>query len=432
MSLACEGMGGQVDASSPEGQGASAGSSASASPSAFAGTLPARDPSRPMLDLNRIGYDLGAPGASIKVIEISDFGCGYCRVFNQETFPLLHEEFIKTGRIQWKFVPFVLGMFPNGDRAAVAGECAGGQGDDAFFRMQTRLFSEQGGWKNSEDPEAFFIQLAREEGLDEGRFTACLQGGEGSQRVALDVRAGQALGVRGTPLFIIGGIPVPGAFPVDRFRLILESLLAAEVGSPEEWVPHPPTPDGPSITERVHTAEMGFSRGSPEAPLRVVEFSDFGCGYCRVFQEETRPVLMEEYVDAGLVRWTYMPFVLGIFPNGEMAAKAGECAGDQGQFDPMRQRLYQDQAGWRNATDPSAFFTRIASEEGLDTRAFTQCLDDEEAMIRVWQNTQLGQMGGVTGAPAFLVDGFLVSGALPLEAFRDLLDLKLSSVSAGN
>ena len=69
------------------------------------------------------------------MIEVTDFGCGYCRIFNQEIFPLVEREFIRTGIVQWKFVPYVLGLFPNGDRAALAAECAAAQGGEAFLRM---------------------------------------------------------------------------------------------------------------------------------------------------------------------------------------------------------------------------------------------------------------------------------------------------------
>jgi protein-disulfide isomerase len=294
--------------------------------------------------------------------------------------------------------------------------------------MRDRLFLEQTGWRSAGDPDEFFTRLARDEGLDAGAFSRCLQDGSAAEKVALNNRLGRALGVRGTPLFIIGGIPVPGAHPTEQFRLIFETILAAGDDFAPEWLPHPPMPDGSSITQRVHSLGLGYSLGAPEAPLNVVEFSDFGCGYCRTFQEETRPILLEEYVEAGLVRWTYVPFVLGIFPNGEEAALAGECAGSQGLFEPMRRRLYQDQAGWRNSDDPASFFARLAGEEGLDTGEFSRCLDEKSSFDRVVANVRMGRIAGVQGAPAFLVDGFLVSGAKPLETFRDLLDLKLNSL----
>jgi protein-disulfide isomerase len=408
------------------------GKAAEANPQAdLAASYPSQDRGRPTLDIGAIGYDQGDPNAPVKVVEISDFGCGYCRVFNQQTYPALYEEFIKTGKVQWKFVPFVLGMFPNGEEAALAGECAGEQGSEVFNGMRDRIFAEQTGWRNSEAPDQFFSRLAEEEGLDAGRFTECLMEARPAPKLQMNVRLGQALGVRGTPLFVLEGIPVSGAIPLENFRQVLDMLVSDSDGPSTDWLPPPPTGGGPSVPNQVLSLGMGYSLGPEDAPVNVVEFSDFGCGYCRVFQTQTLPVLVDEYVDTGLVRWTYVPYVLGIFPNGEQAALAGECAGEQGKFEPMRARLYEDQAGWRGADEPSAFFQRLADEEGLDAPMFARCMEGEEAASRVQDNTRLGQAGGIRGTPGFFVNGFPISGALPLDSFRDVIDLELSSLTAG-
>lgn len=386
---------------------------------------------RPALDIGSIGYDQGDPSAPVKVVEVSDFGCGYCRVFNQQTFPALQEEFIETGKVQWKFVPFVLGMFPNGEEAALAGECAGEQGNDVFNTMRDRLFAEQTGWRNSEAPNQFFSRLAEEEGLDADQFSRCLSEGRQAPKVLMNMRFGQALGTRGTPMFVIDGVPVSGAIPLENFRQVLEMLVSESDGSSTDWLPPPPTGGGLSVPNQVLSLGMGYSRGPEDAPVNIVEFSDFGCGYCRIFQTQTLPVLIDEYVSAGLVRWTYVPYVLGIFPNGEQAAVAGECAGEQGKFEPMRARLYEDQAGWRGSDEPTSFFARLAKEEGLDAEEFAQCLGGDEAMSRVRDNTRMGQAGGIRGTPGFFVNGFPISGALPLDSFRDVIDLELSSIISG-
>lgn len=421
----------ELAAASREGSGRDDGSSGAVSTGQRA-RVAGGTPDRPPLDLNEIGYDQGLPDAPVKVIEVSDFGCGYCRIFNQQSFPTLLREYVETGMVQWKFVPFVLGIFPNGDKAALAAECAGVEGTDPFFRMRGRLFSEQAGWRDTGDPDGFFTRLAGEEGLDQERFARCLQEEERAQQVEMDVRLGKALGVRGTPMFIIGGVPVSGALPLENFRRVLDLILEERQAPSRDWLQSAPTGGGPSITGLARNLGVGHSVGAPSAPVTILEFSDFGCGYCRVFQEQTRPILVDEYVETGLVRWTYVPFVLGIFPNGDAAAVAGECAGEQGDFESMRLRLYRDQAGWRESTDPGAFFSRIAREEGLDADRFSGCLDGRDAQNRVRDNTRLGQMAGVRGTPAFFINGFPVSGAMPLEAFRDLLDLEISSLEAGS
>jgi protein-disulfide isomerase len=170
-----------------------------------------------------MGYNSGSSDAPVKVLEISDFGCGYCRRFHQETFPRIREIYLDAGFIEWKFIPFVLGMFPNGLQAAIAGECAGEQG--RFFSMQERLFAEQRGWRNSDDPYALFSTIASEEGLDVDRFDGCVEGGWREDRVRANIRLGQQAGARGTPVFLVDGRLVAGALPLDDFRTVLDAAL---------------------------------------------------------------------------------------------------------------------------------------------------------------------------------------------------------------
>ena len=175
------------------------------------------------IQISQIGYNSGSGDAPVKVIEISDFGCGYCRRFHEETFPAILRSYVEAGFVEWKFVPFVLGMFPNGLQAATAAECAGEQ--DRFVSMQARLFADQSGWRNSDDPYAFFSNLATDEGLDVARFDSCVQGGWRTSQVRANIRLGQQAGVRGTPFFLVDGRPIEGALPLDDFRSVLDGAL---------------------------------------------------------------------------------------------------------------------------------------------------------------------------------------------------------------
>lgn len=175
------------------------------------------------LELGEMGYNFGSSDAPVKVLELSDFGCGYCRRFHEETFPGLLQSYMDAGLVEWKFIPFVLGRFPNGMEAATAAECAGEQ--DRFFPMQTRLFAEQGGWRGTDDPQILFSSFAAEEGLDVERFDGCMKEGWRDTRVRQSIRLGQQLGVRGTPTFFVDGRPIPGALPLEDFRRVLNEAL---------------------------------------------------------------------------------------------------------------------------------------------------------------------------------------------------------------
>lgn len=193
------------------------------------------------------------------------------------------------------------------------------------------------------------------------------------------------------------------------------------------------TPGARAAQERrpVDVAGLGHDSGDPGAPIRVVEFSDFGCGYCRRFHVETYPTLHEEYVETGLVRWKYVPFVLGRFPHGEVAATAGECAIEQGRFAPLRDRLFHDQRAWSRTNEPREVLIRLAAEEGLDGARFRTCIEENRPEERVRENVRAGRTLGVRGTPTFFIDGHPLQGAQPARVFRQIFDRLLDARREG-
>jgi len=172
--------------------------------------------------------------------------------------------------------------------------------------------------------------------------------------------------------------------------------------------------------------DIGYDLGSPDAPVVVVEFSDFGCPYCARFALETFPILNQEYVQTGQVRWKYVPFALGTFPNGEDAALAGECGGAQDRFWAMHDQLYLAQNEWKATTRPAETFAGIAERAGLDAEQFARCFGQREREPVVQGSTAAARQLGVTGTPTFFVNGQPVQGAPPVEQFRQLMDLAVS------
>ena len=232
------------------------------------------------------------------------------------------------------------------------------------------------------------------------------------------------------PLLACGGEGESVEAQASQPDTVLNSILEAAIETAAES-PTSPRRTSPRISSDDQTtpppqiADMGYNTGSSEAPVKVLEISDFGCGYCRRFHEETFPSLAEIYMDGGFVEWKFIPFVLGMFPNGLEAAIAGECAGEQDKFVPMQGRLFADQGGWRNSTDPYAFFSTLANEEGLDVARFDNCVEGGWRENRVRDNIRVGQQSGARGTPLFLVDGRPLQGALDLADFRALLDAAL-------
>lgn len=195
-------------------------------PTPIAGAAPEPLPDVRLEELyHELAVSVEGGGPHLTVVEFSDFGCPYCGVFERETFPALREEFVATGRVRWRFVPFVLGMFPNGLEAMRAATCAAEQGDDVFWRMHDVLFAKQEVWKASRDPDQVFRSYAVVSGADGDTFTACFDDARSADRATAANALARQGGVRSTPTFFIGRQMVQGALPVEEFRKVLEAAL---------------------------------------------------------------------------------------------------------------------------------------------------------------------------------------------------------------
>ena len=166
----------------------------------------------------------------------------------------------------------------------------------------------------------------------------------------------------------------------------------------------------------------GPTKGSPDAPVTMVYFTDFQCGYCRKFVRETLPKLEKQYMSTGKVRLAFRH--LAILGEASVhAARAASCAFDQGKFWEYHDALFGN-------TSPVAFtdtrLKRYAADLGLDEAKFAACVDNKTYASRVEAETLIGRALGATGTPAFLINGQLLLGAYPFEVFQQGLDNMLA------
>lgn len=176
------------------------------------------------VDVTDYGHDIGKIGAPIVIVELSDFGCVYCAKHALETLPSLETEFVATGKVYYKHIPFLIGMFPNSDRAARAAECASEQ--DRFWPMHDSVFAHQKDWKKGNDADKLFKSLARGVVPDEAQWSSCYDARRVDSRITAASAIAARLGVRATPTFFINGQMVEGALPLDVMRQGLNAMLA--------------------------------------------------------------------------------------------------------------------------------------------------------------------------------------------------------------
>ncbi len=164
--------------------------------------------------------------------------------------------------------------------------------------------------------------------------------------------------------------------------------------------------------------ENAHRRGPVDAPVTLVEFSDFQCPFCKRVQP-TLEGLFEEY--EGKIAWVYKDLPLtSIHPDAVGAAEAARCAGDQGKFWEYRDALFAESRVTKQV------HPKIVEALELDTAAFDECVSSKKYTAAVQADEEEARGLGITGTPAFLVNGILLSGAQPKEAFARIIDAAIA------
>ena len=170
---------------------------------------------------------------------------------------------------------------------------------------------------------------------------------------------------------------------------------------------------------------VGYDRGKADAPVVVIDLSDFACPYCGEFAHDVYPTIDRDYIQTGKVLFKYIPFVAGSFRHAGEATRAAECSADQGQFWVMMERLYITQAEWKSGNVADAQMAALAGTLPIDSTKFAACYASRRTEVRTARATAVANDIGVRVTPSFLVDGHPVQGALPLAEFRKLIETAL-------
>jgi protein-disulfide isomerase len=167
-----------------------------------------------------------------------------------------------------------------------------------------------------------------------------------------------------------------------------------------------------------------FVTGSSDAKNSVVEFADYQCPACGIFAAKTESLLEKEFIETGKVRYAFRDFPLPQHQNAKIAAQAAACANEQGRYELFKDILFRGQAAWSSSLESvvKKQFGEYAAASGVNLARFTDCLSSNNAAEAVAQDMALASQIGVTSTPSFVVNGYLFAGALPIEAFRAILD----------
>ncbi len=231
-------------------------------------------------------------------------------------------------------------------------------------------------------------------------------------------------------------INMPESMTHDQADAILTELksihqLLQTQASKAAAAPAPPPSPTPAaaaptvaVNDKVHLkmASAWHSMGREDAPVTIVEFTDYQCPFCRKYHTESFAQLKKNYIDTGKVRFISLDLPLEFHPNAQRAAEAAWCAGEQNKYWELRDTMIN------NSNDLSKdAIAKYAQTDGLNLASFQSCADAEKYKTQIQQGVADAGTVGISGTPSFVIgktapdaiDGDRVVGALPLSTFEN-------------
>jgi len=214
-----------------------------------------------------------------------------------------------------------------------------------------------------------------------------------------------------------------GIGAVQRDVQEIKTLLQGALGGRQAGPPPPVVPESIELS-----VANSYAKGGAGSRLVLVEFSDFQCPFCARHAKQTLPQIEREYVDTGKILYVMRNLPLeAIHPDAVRAAVAAECAGDQGKYWQMHEKLFVNQQALG-----AADVARYAQEAGVEPSKFKECMDADTHGAKVRKDLADAQAAGITGTPTFFL-GFAegggkvkvvrrIQGAQPYPVFKAAID----------
>jgi protein-disulfide isomerase len=370
-----------------------------------------RQPQRPPqpkgpVKLNLEGApSIGSNAAPITIAVFSEFQCPFCSR-GAKTMDDIRKEYGDKVRVVFKHLP--LDFHQHAHLAAQASMAAHAQGK--FWEYHDKLFANQ---RNIQKDD--LLRYAQELGLDLDRFRKELDDGTYKAYIDKDLEEARNVGANGTPTFYINGNQVVGAQPLQRFKQVIDALLAGKPVPSEEREPQrPPQPKGPVKLN----LEGAPGIGPNNAPITIAVFSEFQCPFCSRGAKTTDDI-RKEYGDKVRIVFKHLP--LPFHQHAHLAAQASMAAHAQGKFWEYHDKLFANQ---RNIQKDDLL--RYAQELGLDLDRFRKELDDGTYKAYVDKDAEEASRVGANGTPTFYINGEQIVGAQPIHRFKQVIDKILS------
>jgi protein-disulfide isomerase len=365
----------------------------------------------------------GPKDAPVTMILFSEFQCPFCKRV-EDTLKQVTDAYPNDVRIVWKdnALPFHNRAKP----CANLGRFAYKQkGDKGFWEAHDAMFASA---PKLEDDD--LKAVADKLGLDWGGVKAAIDGNKFGDKIEQSMEVANDFQARGTPHFFINGVRLSGAQPFDKFKSVIDEQLAKAKallakGTPRAKIYEEITKEGkePPPPEKKEVAAPDANspfKGGANAKVVIQEFSDFQCPFCKRVND-TMSTLEKQYGNKIKIVWRHMP--LPFHKEAPLASEAAQEAFAQkgsAAFWKFHDKLFENQ---QDLLRPR--LETIAQELGLDMDKFKAALDSGKHKAKVEADTKLGNGAGINGTPAFVINGYFLSGAQPEAAFKKLINRAL-------
>ncbi|HWA77246.1 MAG TPA: thioredoxin domain-containing protein [Polyangiaceae bacterium] len=365
----------------------------------------------------------GPKDALVTMIIYSDFQCPFCKRV-EDTLKQVATTYGNDIRFVWKDNP--LPFHNRAKPAAILGRVAYKQkGDKGFWDAHDAMFDSA---PKLEDDD--LKAVSEKIGLDWGAVKAAIDGNKFADRLDQSIESATDFQARGTPHFFINGVRLSGAQPFEKFKATIDEQLAKAKGLVGKGTPRnkiyeevtregkePPPPEKKEVPAPDAASPV---KGANNAKVTVQIFSDFQCPFCKRV-EDTLHSLESAYGNKVKFVWRHMP--LPFHKDAPLASEAAQEAfaqkGNAG-FWKFHDKLFELQPDIQR---PS--LEKVAQEQGLDMDKFKAALDSGKHKAKVEADTKIGNTAGINGTPAFVINGYFLSGAQPEAAFKKLISRAL-------
>ncbi|HEY5372898.1 MAG TPA: thioredoxin domain-containing protein [Polyangiaceae bacterium] len=369
----------------------------------------------------------GPKDALVTMVVFSDFQCPFCKRV-EDTLKQVAVAYGNDLRIVWKDNP--LPFHPRAKPSATLARLAYvKKGDKGFWDAHDQLFASN---PKLEDDD--LKGIADKVGISWDEVKKDIDSNKFADKFDASIDLASDLQARGTPHFFINGVRLSGAQPFENFKKSIDEQLAkakalVAKGTSRAKVydeimkegKEPPPPEKKEIAAPDNTDP---AKGGSNAKVVIQEFSDFQCPFCKRV-EPTVQAIEKEYGNKIKIVWRHMP--LPFHKNAPLAAEAAqEVFAQKGSaaFWTFHDAIFGSDAADEARTDRAAL-EKQAQAQGIDMDKFKAALDGSTHKAKIDADAELGNKAGINGTPAFVINGYYVSGAQPEAAFKKLINRAL-------